>query len=47
MINIKNTFVDRKKWINTRSSTIFPCYINSKNDQMSTNPWNQFGFVQG
>ena len=34
MLNIKNTFVDRKNWVNTRSSTIFPAYINNKNDQI-------------
>ena len=34
MLNIKKTFKDRKKWINTRSSTVFPVYINLKNDQI-------------
>ena len=34
MLNIKNTFSDRNTWINTRSSTIFPAYINLKNDQI-------------
>lgn len=34
MPNIKETFVQRTKWINTRSSTIFPAYINTKNDQI-------------
>ena len=34
MLSIRKTFVDRKKWVNTRSSTIFPTYINSKNDQI-------------
>lgn len=34
MPNIKKTFLERNKWINTRSSTIFPTYINFKNDQI-------------
>jgi hypothetical protein len=34
MPNIQKTFKDRSKWINTRSSTIFPIYLNKKNDQV-------------
>ena len=34
MLSIKNTFVNRKSWINTRSSTIFPVYLNNNNDQI-------------
>ena len=34
MPSIQKTFNDRSKWINTRSSTIFPIYINKKNDQI-------------
>jgi hypothetical protein len=33
MQNLQNTFRDRTKWINTRSSTIFPVYINENNNQ--------------
>ena len=33
MPNIQNTFNERSKWINTRSSTIFPIYLNKNNDQ--------------
>ena len=34
MFSIKNTFVGRKSWVNTRSSTIFPVYLNNNNDQI-------------
>lgn len=34
MLSIKNTFKDRAKWNNRRSSTIFPVYINKNNDQI-------------
>ena len=34
MPSIKETFSERNKWINTRSSTVFPAYINFKNDQI-------------
>lgn len=34
MLSIRNTFLDRNKWINTRSSTVFPAYLNDKNDQV-------------
>ena len=34
MLSVSKTFVDRKNWINTRSSTIFPTYINNINDQI-------------
>lgn len=34
MPNIQNTFSERSKWINTRSSTIFPIYLNKNNDQI-------------
>ena len=34
MLNIKKTFLNREKWVNTRSSTIFPIYLNSNNDQI-------------
>ena len=34
MPNIKETFSERNSWINTRSSTVFPAYINLKNDQI-------------
>ena len=34
MPNIQKTFKNRSKWINTRSSTIFPIYLNKKNDQV-------------
>ena len=33
MQNIRNTFINRQKWVNNRSSTIFPIYINQNNDQ--------------
>jgi hypothetical protein len=33
MQNLQNTFKDRDRWINTRSSTIFPVYINERNNQ--------------
>ena len=34
MPSIKETFSERNKWINTRSSTVFPAYMNVKNDQI-------------
>ena len=34
MLSIKNTFEDRAKWNNKRSSTIFPIYLNKNNDQI-------------
>ena len=34
MLSIKNTFKDRAKWNNRRSSTIFPVYLNKNNDQI-------------
>ncbi len=34
MPSIKKTFSERSSWINTRSSTVFPAYINLKNDQI-------------
>lgn len=32
--NIKKTFLDRNLWQNNRTSAVFPCYINKKNDQI-------------
>ena len=34
MPTIQNTFNERSRWINTRSSTIFPIYLNKNNDQI-------------
>jgi hypothetical protein len=34
MLSIKDTFKDRIKWNNKRSSTIFPIYLNNNNDQV-------------
>lgn len=34
MLSIQNTFSERSKWINARSSTIFPIYLNKNNDQI-------------
>ena len=33
-INIEKTYIDRNLWKNNRTSAVFPCYLNSNNDQI-------------